>query len=173
MPSPARAPSMPCNSAVFFLLVLGLIGVSSVQCVTFGGRPPPESSRAGGAREDSGARHTPEGRGTHVSAADTASNDGVPIPKTVLEPDPISGAATSSMVGEATAGGPVATTGPSVGASLGAETVSPGDDDNAVEEAEVVMGHPSVTPWCYCSPLLQTSPRPTRSMPKGRPCARA
>jgi hypothetical protein len=69
------------------------------------------------------------------------------VPKT--DTTTTTGAAASSIASEVAAGGPISSSGLAAGApssppQMAAATASVGVDDNAVEEPEVIMGHPGL-----------------------------
>jgi hypothetical protein len=93
-----------------------------------------------GAPDVSTALEAPEGHDSQVSATGTASNDGTLIIKTAPKTDTTitTGAAAFQMVGKLVAGGPTTMIGPMIRAS----SQAPGDDDNANEDPEIIIGHP-------------------------------
>jgi hypothetical protein len=137
---------MPYDFAVFpFSLCEYLIDLClcCASAPNLDGTPPPARPGASGSPDVSGAPGAPEGHGPQALVAGAASNDGTPIIVTVHEANTTTaaGVAASSLASEAAAGGPAATTGPTVGAS----SLAPGDDDNAIEEEpQVVMRHPGL-----------------------------
>jgi hypothetical protein len=102
-------------------------------------------SGAGGAFGASGLQDAPEGPGPQESPIVVVGSDGIPASDTTT----VAEAATSSAMSEVAAGDHAVLTGPAVGApssppQMVAATASVGTNDNAIEEPEVIMGHPSL-----------------------------
>jgi hypothetical protein len=92
-----------------------------------------------------GAQDAPMGASPQDSPTTTAGGDRIPAPDTTT----VTGAAVSVAMSEAAAGGLAASTGLASGAPsspprMAAATASTGANNNAVEEPEVILGHPSL-----------------------------
>jgi hypothetical protein len=99
----------------------------------------------GGAPGANGAQDAPEGASPQDSLTVTMFGDGIPTPDTTTT----TGATTSVIMSEAAASHPGASTGPASGAPsslprMATATTSVGTDDNAIEEPEVIWGHPGL-----------------------------
>jgi hypothetical protein len=99
----------------------------------------------GGAPGANGAQDAPEGAGPRDSLIATVFGDGIPTPDTTT----MTGAAASAIMSEAAASHPRASTGPASGAPsspprMATATTSAGTDNNAIEELEVICGHPGL-----------------------------
>jgi hypothetical protein len=112
-----------------------------------GGTPPLDRFWAGGAPGASEAQDVPECHDPQDPSIEAVRVDGTPVLETVLETDTttVVGAVSSTMMSEVAASGTIAPSSPAVGASqMLAVTTSAAVDDDAPEEPEVVMGHPSL-----------------------------